>query len=390
MGHLQKTPIGLARRILNFNEESVQSGLGAPETGNKPAITATYPIQTIMEANEASITAVVVPAARARTIGEKTPQPAKPAKPAGPVGSTIATAAAKPKTWKVGKASKNAVNSEVQSLGKVTTPRVSPAQLQSTQQQSWAQRVQSLPKFDLSQPQSKSKLNNTKSESAKTTSRSTPSTQRLTHSASSTLSTSTAPSSNPMQSELEDGWETVRGRTRSRTSPAKVATKVQPGLVRASTVIYTSRLEASKQQQGSSLQQKRRSKLLKPATAQSLPSLCDRVEEKKEMVQPPLPPPIIIEPTPPPLPSPLPPAAPTSRQPAVVLELIEPLPSTDDGEETDEAGQVEAEEEAEMARREEALTAEEEHLQREIRETERSDNEADELWEDPINVTPVI
>ena len=41
-----------------------------------------------------------------------------------------------------------------------------------------------------------------------------------------------------------------------------------------------------------------------------------------------------------------------------------------------------------MARREEALAKEEENLQRELRETERSDNEGDE-WEEPINVTPV-
>ena len=46
------------------------------------------------------------------------------------------------------------------------------------------------------------------------------------------------------------------------------------------------------------------------------------------------------------------------------------------------------EEEAEMARREEALTMEEENLQREMRETERSDNEGDE-WEDPSgSITP--
>lgn len=41
-----------------------------------------------------------------------------------------------------------------------------------------------------------------------------------------------------------------------------------------------------------------------------------------------------------------------------------------------------------MARREEALTMEEENLQREMRETERSDNESEE-WEDPGGATPV-
>ena len=168
------------------------------------------------------------------------------------------------------------------------------------------------------------------------------------------------------------GWEMVRGRTRSRTSPAKGA---QPALMRASTVIYTSRLEANKHPSSSSKgdgetpQQKRRTKLLKPATAQSLPSLCDRPKDEEKLMATP------VALRPPSTPSPIPPTQQVDEAPIVDL-------TTD--EETDEAG-----EEAEMARREEALTAEEEHLQREMRETERSDNEADDLWDERINVTPV-
>jgi hypothetical protein len=59
------------------------------------------------------------------------------------------------------------------------------------------------------------------------------------------------------------------------------------------------------------------------------------------------------------------------------------LSEEDSGGSPDQLG----EEEAEMARREEALTMEEENLQREMRETERSDTEGEE-WEDPGSITP--
>ena len=150
--------------------------------------------------------------------------------------------------------------------------------------------------------------------------------------------------------DKEDGWETVRGRTRSRTSPIK---KTPPTLTRASTMICTSKSTNRPDSQRQRLGQ------LKPSATQSLPSLCDELIAVTELA--PVPPLQAAAPA-----ASAAPAAPVSEE---------------------EADQL-VEEEAEMARREEALAKEEENLQRELRETERSDNEADE-WEEPINVTPV-
>ena len=196
MGHLQKTPVGLARRILNFNEDvAAAAAAAAAVAAAGPLQSAGFPIQTIMEGNDEATTAnqnapLVIAApvvAQGGRPAAKTPLPSGGQKPTEPVSSRLATksaddktiraasltAGSKPvKTWKVGKAGKNAANSQVQSLGNgtrlvvvtattTTTTSSSSGVTTSTkvvghQQQSWAQRLQAMPKFDLSQPQSKS------------------------------------------------------------------------------------------------------------------------------------------------------------------------------------------------------------------------------------------
>lgn len=356
-----------------------------PESTPTPIVMTDFPIETISEANETNAPKPVVvshqsaPAAlKKATNRSKFEGAAKPSKAttdgSATISSTARTTAAvvnvKP-TWKVGKASKNAVNSEVQSLSQsMTVYKASPTTLSSNtaassakisssfSQQSWAQRLQGTPKFDLSQPQSKSKLNKTSEVKVVTKQQQMPLSVRP-----------------PTEQQSEDGWETVRGRTRSRTSPAKA-----PQLVRASTVVYASRLEAKQAsiKQGCSIRQQRRSALLKPLTAQSLPSLCDRKVESPQICE-----------IPAPSSSPVPPPPVNTAPLSIASEDITIVVTTDDDEEEkDEAAKV-AEQEAEMARREIALTIEEEILQAEMRETERSDNESDEPWEEPINVTPV-
>lgn len=395
MGHLQKTPVGLARRILNFEDESLPSPLGTKVVLEaKALVTAEYPIQTICEAAEASIPSKPI----AESSSQSAPtnlrrQPSKPAPEAnrssksdGASSSRIANIKPKPSpVWKVGKASKNAVNSEVQSLSlahkvppqslpthKVQSqsishkgpPSCSSLRSQPSQTQSWAQRIQNVP---ASQQQSRSK--SIKSEPPKVTVKPLVARHQT-----------PVPAVVPL-ADLDDGWETVRGRTRSRTSPGKAT----PVLTRASTMVYGSRLEAARQSnKANSRQQQSRSGLLKPSTAQSLPSLCDR--EPQSPVLPkqaaPISPPIVIKELTPPV------ANLSVSQSSVNDDKSIIVSSDDDKDEAEEAAEV-AKEEAEMARREEALTLEEENLQREMRETERSDNEGDETWEDPINVTPV-
>lgn len=403
MGQLQKTPAGLARRILNFEEESATAPFFT-STGMeaKALVTTEFPIQTICEAAESLVPKLPSPPlvpqtaqSTTRKTISKTGNEVKSSKSAEPASSARVTVV-KPKStpvWKVGKASKNAVNSEVQSLSlankvqsQSATPRIllqstshkaqtpsSTTKVQSTQAQSWAQRVQNVP---VSQQPSRTKLN--KSEQPKTATRHSVARQQI-HALPATPATIT---------DTDDGWETVRGRTRSRTSPAKAT----PVLIRASTMVYGSRLEAKHSAKVTNRQPLARSGLLKPSIAQSLPSLCDcvSVAPQKEPVKAPAPassPPVCQEPPPTPL-------APVV---AVIDAIVSLESSYDDSvivssdEEKDEALEAAevAEEEAEMARREEALIIEEENLQREIRETERSDNEGDEAWDDPINVTPV-
>ena len=395
IGQLQKTPVGLARRILNFEEESAISphfNSTSLVVETKAHVTAEYPIQTICEAAETVVanlsTVESTPQSAPATVrraNSKTAEPIRPSKSAES-SSTARVANIKPKSspvWKVGKASKNAVNSEVQSLSlahkvqsQSATQRIPPQGLshkipapcsttksQSSPTQSWAQRVQSVP---LTQQQSKSKL--IKLEPPKAAVRQVVTRQPA----------QAPPPTNT--TDPDDGWETVRGRTRSRTSPAKGT----PVLTRASTMVYGSRLEAKQSVKVMNRQQQSRSGLTKPSIAQSLPSLCDRApqnsesskeEENKASLPPPAP-----------------------QESTLVSSHIVSSESTDDDsvlvssdEDKDEAAEAAevAEEEAEMARREEALTMEEENLQREMRETERSDNEGDETWDEPINVTPV-
>ena len=397
MGQLQKTPVGLARRILNFEDESTSSPLFTSSiVETKALVTAEYPIQTICEAAESIMqvlpTTETVPQPAPSTTttmkkpASKTVPEARPSKSTEQSSTTARVTNVKPKSspvWKVGKASKNAVNSEVQSLSlankvqpQSTTPRVQSQSLshkgpvvpcpatksQPTQAQSWAHacsRVQTTPSL---QQQSRAKLN--KSESPKVVARHAV-TRQQTHTPAAATTT-----------DVDEGWETVRGRTRSRTSPAKAT----PVLTRASTMVYGSRLEAKQSTKVTNRQPTFRSGLVKPSIAQSLPSLCDRAPPKPE--PPKEPPPVCL------------PAVP--KEPTTVIAVVNSVAyddsvivsSDEDKDEAQEAAEV-AEEEAEMARREEALTIEEENLQREIRETERSDNEGDETWDEPINVTPV-
>ena len=334
MGQLQKTSSGLARRMLNF--EATHS-----ENGTKDITNLAHTIKPISEAveNSASEPSEVVPQSAVRRI-------TKPVADVKPVtkSNDLVTARDVRKPWRAGKASKNAVNSEVQSqswaqrviqtpsTSKVHSLQPSPVtKLQKTPPASSLQRsqphsvpkIQLIPKFDFSQPQSKCRAVKTELPKIKTSPRAL-------------ATTKAADNSN------SDGWETVRGRTRSRTSPIKNP----PQLTRASTMICTSRRNNDNKStpNGPVSQRQCRLGLLKPSATQSLPSLCDDVVVSSEA------------------------AAPAA--------------------EDQDQDQLVEEEEAEMARREEALTKEEENLQRELRETERSDNECDE-WDDPINVTPV-
>jgi hypothetical protein len=395
MGQLQKTPVGLARRILNFEDESASSPLFTSTVVETKPLTAEYPIQTICEAAESIIPilptteTVAQPAPpTVRKSASKTVPEARQSKSTEQSTTAARVTNVKPKSspvWKVGKASKNAVNSEVQSLSlankvqsQSTTPRIqsqssshkTPVPCSTTkslpaQAQSWAHacsRVQSAPN---SQQQSRAKLN--KTEPPKVVARHAVTRQHT-----------QTPAAVATSTDVDEGWETVRGRTRSRTSPAKAI----PVLTRASTMIYGSRLEARQSTKVANRQPTVRSGLVKPSIAQSLPSLCDRAAPKPEPPKDPVPLPTV----------------PTEPAPVVAVtnstahdssfddSII--VSSDEDKDEAQEAAEV-AEEEAEMARREEALTIEEENLQREIRETERSDNEGDETWDDPINVTPV-
>lgn len=397
MGHLQKTPVGLARRILNFEEESLNSPiLSCKIVEAKSLVTAEHPIQTICEAaemiipvtNQPTVELITQPTTTSvrRQASKTAPEANRSSKITADASTTARVANIKPKSspvWKVGKASKNAVNSEVQSLSlahkvqpQSVPHRVQPQSMshkgpppcsttrsQLSQAQSWAQRVQNVPP---SQQQNRSKL--IKTEPPKVTVKPVV-TRQQTQVPPVTTST-----------DLDEGWETVRGRTRSRTSPGKVT----PVLTRASTMVYGSRLEARQSIKVANRQQQSRSGLLKPSIAQSLPSLCDRApkisESPKQEVN--ASPTIVTQEV----------AAPAnnldvSQSPVNDDESII-VSSDEDKDEAEEAAEV-AKEEAEMARREEALTMEEENLQREMRETERSDNEGDETWEDPINVTPV-
>jgi len=400
MGQLQKTPVGLARRILNFEDESTSSPLFTSTVVETKALTAEYPIQTICEAVESIIpilpTTELVAQPTPPTVrkpASKTVPEARPNKSTEHSSTTARVTNVKPKSspvWKVGKASKNAVNSEVQSLSlankvqsQSTTPRIqsqssshktpvpcSTTKSQPAQAQSWAHacsRVQSAPN---SQQQSRAKLN--KTEPPKLAARHAVTRQQT--------QTPPAEATTTTTMDVEEGWETVRGRTRSRTSPAKAT----PVLTRASTMVYGSRLEARQSTKVANRQPTFRSGLVKPSIAQSLPSLCDRAAPKPEPPKEPI----------------LVPLAAVPKEPAPVVAVTNSaahdssyddsviVSSDEDKDEAQEAAEV-AEEEAEMARREEALTIEEENLQREIRETERSDNEGDETWDDPINVTPV-
>lgn len=362
----------------------------------KSLVTVEHPIQTICEAAEMIIpvtnqpTVELVPQLTTTSVrrqAKTAPETNRSSKTTADATTTSRVANVKPKSspvWKVGKASKNAVNSEVQSLSlahkvqpqsvphrvqpqsmshKGPPPPCSTARSQLSQAQSWAQRVQNVAP---SQQQNRSKL--IKTEPPKVTVKPVV-TRQQTQVPSVTTST-----------DLDEGWETVRGRTRSRTSPGKAT----PVLTRASTMVYGSRLEAKQSTKITNRQQQSRSGLLKPSIAQSLPSLCNRSpkisESQKQDIA--APPPVVAQEV----------AAPVnnlnvSQSPVNDDESII-VSSDEDKDEAEEAAEV-AKEEAEMARREEALTMEEENLQREMRETERSDNEGDETWEDPINVTPV-
>jgi hypothetical protein len=402
MGQLQKTPVGLARRILNFEDESTSSPLFTSSVvETKALVTAEYPIQTICEAAESIMqiipTTETVPQPAPSTTttikkpASKTIPEARPSKSTEQSSTTARVTNVKPKSspvWKVGKASKNAVNSEVQSLSlankvqpQSTTPRVQSQSLshkgpvvpcpatksQPTQAQSWAHacsRVQTTPSL---QQQSRAKLN--KSEPPKVVARHAV-TRQQTHTPAAATTT-----------DVDEGWETVRGRTRSRTSPAKAT----PVLTRASTMVYGSRLEAKQSTKVTNRQPTVRSGLVKPSIAQSLPSLCDRVPPKPEPPKEPLP---VCLPVVPKEPTPVIAVVNSVAHDSVAYDDSVIVSSDEDKDEAQEAAEV-AEEEAEMARREEALTIEEENLQREIRETERSDNEGDETWDEPINVTPV-
>ena len=395
MGHLQKTPAGLARRILNFEEESsLASSLKSTTlTEAKIPVTAEYPIETICEAAETpliihssdELPTQPAPASNVRQTKKVNAETHRPSKTTETTNCSRAssTRVKSSPIWKVGKASKNAVNSEVQSLSlahKVQSPatvfqrvqsvasKVSssnpPIKSQPTQTQSWAQRVQNV--LPPSQQLTKSKPNKLEPQVKHVVKQQVTPRQQS--------QALLVPISN--STDVNEGWETVRGRTRSRTSPAKGV----PMLTRASTMVYGSRLEAKQSIKASPRQQLSRPGLLKTTVAQSLPSLCDRVldncelpkEDKVELQE--------VATT---IPSCIATQAISNDDASIVVSSGE-----EDKDEAEEAAEV-AKEEAEMARREEALTMEEENLRREMRETERSDNEGDETWEDPINVTPV-
>ena len=363
MGHLQKTPVGLARRMLSFEENAPT--LSTPISLPSDVMNLEHCIPPISEAVESltseSVSATIITNTH-QSKGDGTPlsvrRSTKTIAELKPPKLNEAPRESKPKSpWKVGKAGKNAVNSEVQSQSwaqrltqtqNCKTPLHNPApktlpqnvgikaqpQTSTLRGQPVTAKVQPLPKFDFSQPQSKSRV------MAK------PEQQRLNR--------ISPRSTKPIQKE--DGWETVRGRTRSRTSPIKTTT---PLLTRSSTVIYTPRLDNKKSPMTNRPMGQRHQRLgqLNPSATQSLPSLCD------DIVNP-------------------------AEKPLTRLSVTSLTADTDEVIETETVDQL-VEEEAEMARREEALTKEEENLQREMRETERSDTEGDE-WEDPINVTPVI
>lgn len=396
MNHLQKTPAGLARRILRYEEEISAVTSELLVDGKTPLI-AGFPIETIREDRESNGSKTVA-SANTQPIARKAvtkaapdinpkPEPStqanlKALKTAETSGTSRLTIAKAKPALKPGKASKNAVNSEMQSLAQKTKlpnptqktpPPVSAAKPKQSASsttksavpiiQSWAQRLQSIPKQEQTNQQ-KPKL--VKTEAQKPA-------RKSAHVRSQTAPIALPPTEQ-QSSEQEEGWETVRGRTRSRTSPAHNI----PTLTRASTVIYTSRHEAKQTAKANARQALRRMGSLKTSAAQSLPSLCDRTLD--------------------------PPKAVATPKPIEVLEKI-PVPVTRDvspkasptivnmstDEEKDEPDEAleSAEEEAEMARREQALTMEEENLQREIRETERSDTEGEESWEEPFTITPV-
>lgn len=398
MSHLQKTPVGLARRILGFDEETSTVSNELLLDGKTPP-TAGFPIETIREGKElngsrptsstnipsnarkAPPKSVPDPSFKPDTTSQVNPKSMKPTETSGTARLTIS----KPKTaQKPGKAGKNAVNSEVQSLAQKIKPpsaaqkATSAAAASKSKQaalpvpkplvqmtQSWAQRLQNASKHE--QPvQQKPKL--FKAEPPKPP-------KKTPHVRSQTAPLAVSATLQP-SSDQEEGWETVRGRTRSRTSPAHTI----PALTRASTVIYVSRQEAKQASKTSNRQSLRRIGLLKSSTAQSLPSLCDRIPDPPKPVE--------TAPTPEPAEKPDKTIASDSHElsPSTVAANI----STDEEKDEPDEALESAEEEAEMARREQALTMEEENLQREIRETERSDTEGDESWEEPFTVTPVL
>lgn len=166
MGQLQKTSSGLARRMLNF-EATHSTSCSSSSVGTKEIVTISEAVET--SASESPETSVRSPSK------VDTSQSIKKLDVKAVTKSNELTSTPRDlrKPWRVGKAGKNAVNSEVQSqswaqrviqtptVSKVAWSSATKCQTVKSQAVSSSQRTQPatlLPKFDFSQPQSKSRV----------------------------------------------------------------------------------------------------------------------------------------------------------------------------------------------------------------------------------------
>ena len=300
MGKFQKHSVGLARRVLHFDETSkpvslasqllekkieecsqmdsatllttasngdstkgkkITKALSVPSIPNSSSTTKTSPIpnrriiavpKPIPETPKANtpVKTSVDLAQRASTTGRVVPSKPKSA-------MTVPSTA--------GKAGKNALNTEVKC-------------------QSWAQKVQtSLSRSDgASSSSATSCTSATISSSIKSKALKTDLSKRKPVVSTSSLKPIKPSVQSSAPVEQEDGWETVRGRTRSRASPVKTASRGATfTLTRASTIVYSSKNETlhkrssltSNLDSGSIRSSKKSSTKCRPSAAQSLPSL---------------------------------------------------------------------------------------------------------------------
>ena len=167
MGQLQKTSSGLARRVLNF-EATHSTSCSSSSIGTKEIV-------TISEAAETSVSESPETMVKNPSKVDIGPPAKKLAdlKAATKSNEMPSTPRDLRKPWRVGKAGKNAVNTEVQSqswaqrviqtptVSKVAWNSASKSQTVKTPVTSVSQRTPSaaiLPKFDFSQPQSKPRV----------------------------------------------------------------------------------------------------------------------------------------------------------------------------------------------------------------------------------------